>query len=65
MLGGAAAMTLLGGHGLLACELSQRPKPAAHVERKWIGLADLQKRLADLLRPGQASSQPSRRIILQ
>jgi len=68
LLAGLAALAAVGGHELEACELSQKSKPttpAVQTEQKWSGLAELQKRLADLLRPSHESSQPSRRVILQ
>lgn len=68
LLAGMAALAAVCGHELEACELSQKSKPAARsvqAEQKWSGLAELQKRLADLLRQNHESSQPSRRVILQ
>ena len=59
-------VAVLGGQQAIACELSQRPKPASKLEQPGRDLlVHLQKRLDDLLRPATPSSTPSRRFILQ
>jgi hypothetical protein len=65
VLGGVLALALLCGQELSACELVQKPKPANRVQPKRDVVADIQKRLGELLRPSPGSSLPSRRIILQ
>ncbi|WP_016744576.1 hypothetical protein [Rhizorhabdus wittichii] len=66
VLAGLAMVVVLCGDQAIACELSQRPKPAGKVAQPGRDLlAHLQKRLDDLLRPATPSSTPSRRFILQ
>lgn len=65
VIGGLTAAAVLCGHNLSACQLPQKPKPENRVEPKRDMVADLQKRLSDLLRASAGSTVPSRRIILQ
>ncbi|PCE40900.1 hypothetical protein [Rhizorhabdus dicambivorans] len=68
IIGGLALMAI-GGHELLACELSQAPRPvaaaaAATVARKPMRLV-LPERFRTERREPAYASLPSRRIILQ
>ncbi|MBO9375326.1 hypothetical protein GG804_00955 [Sphingomonas histidinilytica] len=66
ILAGLAVIAILSGHQAIACELSQRPKPAGKLAQPGRDLlVHLQKRLDDLLRPATPSLTPSRRFILQ
>lgn len=65
VLGGATALALLCGQELLACQMPHKPRPVNRVQPKRDMVADLQKRLGELLRSSASSSVPSRRIILQ